>query len=562
MVQGPRFDLRPSASSARALVLSGGGARGAFQVGVWEVLARDPRGFGGLPEIVSGTSAGAINAYLLACGLGPEDMLGFWLGLAKDPPVVANERFFRSLTNSLVTLFLREPLRGPGRRLRELSILRSLVSKHALRRASGLEAALMEFFLTARFDSVSYLLESVETPFLFDASPLAERLRDATKGRKPNRTRLAINTVDAQTGSVIRFVNHAPEKRIGSSAAHYRVVQEITPEIILASASIPLLFNPVPVGGRSYWDGGLLVNTPLAPAIALGASRVVPVLVTPKRRELAPLDTAGNGLERLVDTFLENAYQIDRKLLLDRNALAARDPDLRVVALFHALRPQSGRTFDAGSYLYFEKSALLAMYDEGKRAAASWLASGPELDQRRSPALSRRRVAAERSSVWTRWLIEWSAGRTKREVSGRWPCDQPGRRAMMIRHEARRFAPVPGVRPPRCSPRSPQRRSGIAPVEPAYGGEKGSQVSESKRQNERFGAADEDEEGGGEADDREGQQGRRRGPEGQPRHGHTGEPHLVHALVVEARLREVAGPHREPRRVRASAARALRAVPR
>lgn len=378
-----RLDLRVDPQSPRALVLSGGGARGAFQVGVWEVLARDPRGFGRLPEIVSGTSAGAINAYLMACGLGPEEMLAFWLHLAQDPPVIANERFFRSLTNALVTLIVREPLRGPGRRWRELGILRSLVSKHALRRASGIEAALLEFMLTARFDSVSYLLERVETPFLFDASPLADRLRQATRGLRPDRTKLAINTVDAQTGSVVRFVNHEPVKRVGSSAAHYRVVPEITPEMVLASASIPLLFNPVPVGGRSYWDGGLLVNTPLAPSIALGAARVVPVMVTPKRREMAPLETAGDGLERLVDTFLENAYQIDRKLLLDRNALASRDPDLRVVSLFHAIRPQSGRTFDAGSYLFFEKSALLAMYDEGKRAAASWLASGLELDERR-----------------------------------------------------------------------------------------------------------------------------------------------------------------------------------
>lgn len=383
MEPSPPQDLRFDPARPRALVLSGGGARGAFQVGVWEVLARDPRGFGRLPEIVSGTSAGAINAYLMACGLSPEAMLAFWLDLARDPPVVANERFFRSLTNTLLSLAVREPLRGPGRRLRELSILRGLWGKHSLSRASGLEAAILEFFLTARFDSVSYLLEQVETPYIFDASPLAERLRRATIGLRPNRTRLAINSVDAQTGSVIRFVNCEPNKRDGASAAHYRVVDEITPEMVLASASIPLLFNPVPIGGRSYWDGGLLVNTPLAPSIALGANRVVPVLVTPKRRESAPLDTAGNGLERLVDTFLENAYQIDRKLMLDRNALAARDPALRVVSLFHAIRPQSGRTFDAGSYLYFEKTALLAMYDEGKRAAAAWLASGLDLDDRR-----------------------------------------------------------------------------------------------------------------------------------------------------------------------------------
>jgi predicted acylesterase/phospholipase RssA len=55
------------------LVLSGGGARGAFQVGVYERLLRDPR-FSDGPAVVSGTSAGAINAALIAAGKSPRDV--------------------------------------------------------------------------------------------------------------------------------------------------------------------------------------------------------------------------------------------------------------------------------------------------------------------------------------------------------------------------------------------------------------------------------------------------------------------------------------------------------
>jgi NTE family protein len=83
-------DVRQSASAKVALVLSGGGARGAFQVGVWEVLREHPRGVGGLPAVVSGTSAGAVNGYLIAAGLSPAEMLRFWLELAERPPVVAS----------------------------------------------------------------------------------------------------------------------------------------------------------------------------------------------------------------------------------------------------------------------------------------------------------------------------------------------------------------------------------------------------------------------------------------------------------------------------------------
>jgi len=57
-------------------------------------------------------------------------------------------------------------------------------------------------------------------------------------------------------------------------------VDAITVDMVLASASIPLLFPPVRVGHHLLWDGGLLVNTPLAPAVMLGAEDIVTVLVT------------------------------------------------------------------------------------------------------------------------------------------------------------------------------------------------------------------------------------------------------------------------------------------
>ena len=378
--------LSPSSDSPLGLVLSGGGARGAFQVGVWQTLRTHPRGFRGPPDVISGTSAGALNGALIAAGLNPQQMLDFWLDLADRPPVIANELFFRSLGRELQHLLWKEPTRSLGRRARELRIVGDLLRKHAWYRESGRLAMLVEYLFTARFDSLSGLLAGIETAFLFNTEPVRERIAKAIGARelRDSPVRLAINTVDIRTGSVIRIVNHKPQKSARASA-HYRYEPVLSLDMILASASIPLLFNPVRVGDLDLWDGGLLVNSPMAPAVALGAQRIVPVLVTVHPGHAPqPLQTLGNAVERLADTFLENAYNIDRKLLLDRNELAARhgDGELRQVELFRAIRPDLPEHFDAGSYLYFERNALLAMHAAGQQAARRWLERGPERDDR------------------------------------------------------------------------------------------------------------------------------------------------------------------------------------
>ncbi len=377
--------LAPDPDRPIGLVLSGGGARGAFQVGVWDVLRNDWQGLGRAPSVVSGTSAGAINAALIAAGKSPDEMLEFWFDLAKRPPVVANDALFRSLERALRNLLLREPLRGLRRRRRAARILAGLVRKHRIYRRDGLLALIVEFLLTARFDSVSKILDAIDQNYFFNADQLKDRLAAAIGGREIRRTsvRLAINTVDVRTGKVVRFVNRVPSKHSDVAAETYRYSPAITVDMIAASASIPLLFNPVEVGGTKLWDGGLLVNTPLAPTVALGARRIIPVLVTAgEHTEPNQCDTLGGAVERLADAFLENAYNTDRKLLIERNRLAASNPErnLAVVDLFAAIRPVSSRTFNAGSYLYFERHALLRMYEAGRAAARSWLAAGPLLD--------------------------------------------------------------------------------------------------------------------------------------------------------------------------------------
>jgi predicted acylesterase/phospholipase RssA len=185
---------------------------------------------------------------------------------------------------------------------------------------------------------------------------------------------------------VVRFVTApAPLTR----SPDYVVVEAITVDMVLASASIPLLFPPVQIGPHLLWDGGLLVNTPLAPAVALGADEIVPVLVTePPGTTPGPFAHFGRAVERTVDSFLENAYSIDRKLLLERNRVSRlQGGPYRDVILYEAVRPVRAACFNAGSYLYFERRVLDEMHEAGRRAGAAWLAAGPSVDELDEPAL-------------------------------------------------------------------------------------------------------------------------------------------------------------------------------
>ncbi len=366
------------------LVLSGGGARGAFQVGVYERLLEDPR-FAARPTVLSGTSAGGINAALIAAGKSPREMLQFWKSIADDPPVTASAAFFGSALRTLARLSLEEAVRWLGTSLPLRTFLHRVKNHRSLRPGSVL-ALWVEFLLTARFELVSRFLEGIREPFVVDTAPLRARLVDVFGGeRVPNRgVRLALNTVDVHSGRVVRFVTApAPVTR----SADYIVVDAITVDMVLASASIPLLFPPVRVGTHLLWDGGLLVNTPLAPAVALGAEEIVTVLVTEPPEPLpGPLRHFGRAVERTVDSFLENAYNMDRKLLLERNRVTRlqRGP-YREVILYEAVRPVRAAFFNAGSYLYFERGILGAMHDAGRRAAGAWLAAGPRVDHLDEP---------------------------------------------------------------------------------------------------------------------------------------------------------------------------------
>ena len=112
------------------------------------------------------------------------------------------------------------------------------------------------------------------------------------------------------------------------------------------------------------------------------------VLTEPPDRDPGPLPHFGRAVERSVDSFLENAYNVDRKLLHERNRVARlRGAAYRDVRLYEAVRPARGSVFNSGSYLYFERGVIRGMYQAGRQAGAAWLAAGPCVDHLEEPAL-------------------------------------------------------------------------------------------------------------------------------------------------------------------------------
>lgn len=220
-----------------AMVFSGGGARGAYETGVLRYIFGEFARRHGVPnvDIVSGTSVGAINGSFLAS-------------------------------------VVHDPVEGVQRLVR-------LWHDLELDRVLG-------FGMGQAVKLPRVLFGGVKGSGLVDVSPLIklvnENLRWSDLARNLRRGKLRALTVSAThvaTGRPWVFVDRAPEVALPTRLPPSMVVRadRIGPQHILASAAIPVLFPPVPVHGELYVDGGLRLNTPMSPAIHLGARRILVV---------------------------------------------------------------------------------------------------------------------------------------------------------------------------------------------------------------------------------------------------------------------------------------------
>jgi len=221
-----------------AVVLSGGGGKGAYQVGALKAL----RSAGVDPDIYCGTSVGSFNCGMLASGKTLEQV----------------EQVWREMNTESVFKLRYDPRR-----------FLTLDPRPALRFAFQ-SARLVGGFLTEALKGKGSWWETIDIDsFLTDTSPLGDLIAkhvDLAALRRSNKEfSLALTQLKPVEGNPLRIVSK----------------QEITHRHILASCSLPFIFPQVTIGGKVYCDGGVVMNSPLKPAVDAGADEIYVIDLTP-----------------------------------------------------------------------------------------------------------------------------------------------------------------------------------------------------------------------------------------------------------------------------------------
>jgi len=158
---------------------------------------------------------------------------------------------------------------------------------------------------------------------LLDTAPLRRTLVeqkwiDLDRINQPSPAKhLRLTVVEMETGR-LRVFGNSPDPARGSHCEHV----SISLDHILASCSIPLIYPPTKIGDVPFWDGGTVANTPLGPAIDAGAEDIIVVLMTPWEDETnRPRYTPVGGLTGLLtaaqaafEWALLASFQADLKL--------------------------------------------------------------------------------------------------------------------------------------------------------------------------------------------------------------------------------------------------------
>jgi NTE family protein len=304
------------------LVLTGGGARAAYQVGAIRALA-EIVGPGPLPfDVLAGISAGAINSAVIGCGAedfprSAERLRETWASLTPD-------RIYKTGALKLASI--------GSRWIRDLS-------------AGG-------------------LIGKTGINFLLDPSPLRQLLESALPiGRMRRHLRngrlraVALSATSYHTGAGVTFFEGAADIEPWTRSTRIGVRARLTLEHVMASAAIPFFFPPVKIERTFYGDGCVRMHYPMSPAIHLGAERIVAISVRHLRDPAATMaDEAAAKIDELpvseiagvllnavfldsLDSDLERLTRINRAVaLIPREKLTRSDLDLRPIPAL-VLRP-------------------------------------------------------------------------------------------------------------------------------------------------------------------------------------------------------------------------------
>lgn len=310
-----------------AVVLTGGGARGAYQVGVLRGIARS------FPDlrisILTGVSAGAINAALIANHHGSlaqalEELAGLWSELTP-------ERIFRVDVRSLAGNIGRWALQLGGGGVAE-SRVRGLV-----------DTAPLHDFLCEAIAPVDGVLRGV--------APNVEQGRLKA---------LAIGTANYTTGQSVVFVQ-GREIELWETPQRRAVHTELHVDHVMASAALPMFFPAVRIGAHWYGDGGIRLTAPLSPALHLGAHKILaisnrhqPSAAEASRPAVAGYPPPAQVLGLLYNSIFLDVVDQDAARMQKMNEVLRGIPEerrggMRVLDLL-VMRPSRDLTAIAGEY--------------------------------------------------------------------------------------------------------------------------------------------------------------------------------------------------------------------
>lgn len=297
-----------------ALVLSGGGASAAyFGAGVAQGLAD----VGLRPTVLSGTSAGGLNAGLLAAGLSPRQLVELWINVQGHD--------------------VYKPRLDLWRLLRPAGLVRLPTS-----------------------DLMGYALDSVGWTWLLDTAPARRTLTAAIGGehlRIADGVRMVVAAVEECSGEVVHFTNSAPE-----GSGFHEV--GLTVDHLMAGAAAPILFPPVHIDGRTYVDAGMVANTPLQPALAYEPSTVVVVTSSCGRQSTTPAslgDALGLAFENVARFAVLRDYEHTRQL-------AELRPGPRLVLI------EPADEFEVSGFARFDPDVARTVVAHGRARARAALA--------------------------------------------------------------------------------------------------------------------------------------------------------------------------------------------
>ena len=223
-----------------ALVLPGGGARGAFQVGVLKALAELlPRGGPNPFPVISGTSAGAVNSIVLATRaqnlrIAVAELERVW-GHFRCHHVYKTDHWtmLKSSLHWMTALVLGGLLVGMPRSLLDNSPLRKLLG------------------------------DNVHFP----------RIRDAIEAG--HLEAVAVTAAGYATARSTTFFEALPDQKAWERTRRLGKHTDLNLDHIMASIAVPMVFPPVLLGNEYFGDGAMRQATPLSPAVHLGADRIL-----------------------------------------------------------------------------------------------------------------------------------------------------------------------------------------------------------------------------------------------------------------------------------------------